>query len=165
MGFTWLDYDPETMDFVESWLDEAAVRTTGLDEGFRDFYEYWAGEEGFAVGENFWCKVVCAQDEPLAVIAFCRYEGNTDVMELVVKPEKRGQGIGTELLKAFLEHFAVQKSEAVIFPGNIASRKAFENAGFYHHHSHEDGTALYFVYECLEKEYYAGACGKYCIRE
>ena len=65
----------------------------------------------------------------------------------------------------FLERFAVRKSKAVIFPGNIASQKAFEHAGFYHHHSHEDGTALYYVYECLEKEYYAGAGEKYCIRE
>ena len=147
MRFTWLDYEPETMDFVENWLDESAVRTTGLDEGFRAFYEYWAGEEGFTVGKSFWCKVVCRQDDPVAVIAFCRYEDNTDVMELVVKPEDRGRGTGTELLKEFLERFAVRKSKAVIFPGNIASQKAFENAGFYHHHSHEDGTALYFVYE------------------
>ena len=157
MGFVWLDNDPETMGYVENWLDESAVSSTGLDEGFRDFYEYWAKEDGFTVGENFWCKVVCAQDEPLAVIAFCRYEGNTDVMELVVKPEKRGLGIGTELLKDFLESFAVQKSEAVIFPGNIASQKAFENAGFCHHHSHEDGTALYYVYERPGKENYAAA--------
>ena len=146
MNFTWHDYNPETMGYVEDWLDESAVKSTGLDEGFRAFYEYWAKEDGFKVGENFWCKVVCHQDDPLAVIAFCRYEDNTDIMEILVKPEKRGQGIGSKLLKAFLESFSVQKSEAVIFPGNIASQKAFENAGFRYHHSHEDGTAMYFVY-------------------
>lgn len=147
MGFIWLDYDPETMGYVENWLDEAAVKSTGLDEGFRGFYAYWAKEEGFAVGENFWCKVVCQQENPVAVIAFCRYEDNTDIMEILVKPKKRGQGIGTELLREFLESFAVQKSEAVIFPGNIASQKAFEKAGFRYHHGHKDGTAIYFVYE------------------
>lgn len=146
MAFVWRDYDPKTMGYVESWLDEAAVKSTGLDEGFRAFYEYWAKEADFKVGENFWCKVVCQQEEPLAVLAFCRYEENTDVMEFVVKPEKRGQGLGTELLKGFLESFAVRKSEAVIFPGNTASQRAFEKAGFRFHHSHEDGTALYFVY-------------------
>ena len=146
MDFVWHDYDPETMGYLENWLDEAAVKATGLDEGFRDFYEYWAKEDGFKVGENFWCKVVCHRDDPLAVIAFCRYEDNMDIMEILVKPEKRGQGIGSKLLKAFLESFSVQKSEAVIFPGNIASQKAFENAGFRYHHSHEDGTAMYFVY-------------------
>ena len=147
MNYGWCDYNPNTMSYIENWLDETAVNSTGLDEGFRAFYEYWAKEEDFVVGENFWCKVVCRQEDPLAVIAFCRYEDNTDIMEILMKPEKRGQGIGTELLKAFLESFAVQKSAAVIFPDNIASQKAFENAGFRYHHSHEDGTAMYFVYE------------------
>ena len=34
MEYIWRDYDPETMGYVESWLDEAAVRSTGLDDGF-----------------------------------------------------------------------------------------------------------------------------------
>lgn len=73
-------------------------------------------------------------------------------MELVVVPEKRGQGKGTKLLKALLDGnkiigTAIQKCEAVIFPGNKASQRAFEKAGFQHHHTHEDGTALYYVYE------------------
>jgi hypothetical protein len=29
------------MRFVEDWLDEEAVGTTGPDEGWRDFHEYW----------------------------------------------------------------------------------------------------------------------------
>ena len=45
MEYIWRDYDPETMGFVESWLDEAAVKATGLEDGFRDFYEYWAMEK------------------------------------------------------------------------------------------------------------------------
>ena len=69
MKFVWSDYDPETMGYVESWLDESAVKNTGLDEGFRDFYEYWAKEDGYAVGENFWCKVVFENGQPFAVIA------------------------------------------------------------------------------------------------
>jgi RimJ/RimL family protein N-acetyltransferase len=43
--------------------------------------------------------------------------------------------------------FPVHKSEAVIFPDNHASQRAFEKAGFYHHHSYEDGAALIYVYE------------------
>lgn len=58
MNFTWRDYHPETMKYIENWLDESAVKSTGLDDGFHDFYEYWANEDGFVVGENFWCKVV-----------------------------------------------------------------------------------------------------------
>ncbi len=152
MNFVWRDYNPKTMEYIENWLDESTVKSTGLDESFRDFYEYWANEDGFVVGENFWCKVVCENDKPFAVIAFCQHEHKILIMEIVVAPEKRGQGIGTRLLKELFASeeiigFAIHKSEAVIFPSNIASRKAFENAGFQYHHTHEDGDAMYYVYE------------------
>lgn len=154
MNFVWCDYDPATMRFIENWLDESAVKSTGLDEGFLDFYEYWAKEDGFVVGENFWCKVAFENDKPFAVIAFGQHEDKTIIMEIVIAPEKRGQGKGSQLLKELLENeeiigFAIQKSEAVIYPGNIASQKAFENAGFRYHHNHKDGDgdSMYYVYE------------------
>lgn len=152
MNFVWRDYDPGTMEFVETWLDKAAVSATGLDEGFRDFYEYWAAEPGFSPGENFWCKVISQGEEPVALMALCHHEGETNVMELVVAPQKRGQGIGAAVLQELLETeeilgFAVHKSEAVIFPGNTPSQRAFEKAGYRHRRTHPDGTALYFVYE------------------
>lgn len=152
MDLVWWDYDPETMGFIESWLDDAAVKTTGLDEGFRDFYEYWANEDGYTLGEDFWCKVVSEDAEPFAAIALSEYEGKVIIMELFVDPEKRGLGLGTKLLKELLHDsailgFAIEKSEAVIFPGNKASQRTFEKAGFRHHHTHEDGDALYYVFE------------------
>lgn len=157
MNFAWRDYNPETMRYIENWLDESAIKSTGLDDGFHDFYEYWANEDGYVVGKNFWCKVVFENDEPLAVIAFSLYEGIMMIMEIVVVPEKRGQGKGSELLKELLENrqiigFVIHKSEAVIYPSNIASQKAFENAGFKYHHTHEDGDAMYYVYESDLKE-------------
>lgn len=150
MDFVWQDYNPQAMGYVENWLDAIAVKTTGLDEGFRAFYEYWIHEDGFDVGDNFWCKVVCEKGDPFAVIAFCRHEGKVIIMEIVMKPEKRGQGRGSKLLKELLNGeeitgFVIQKSEAVIFPDNIASQRAFHNAGFQCHHT--DGDALYYVYE------------------
>ena len=151
MDFVWRDYQPDAMAYVEQWLDASAVGATGLEEGFRNFYEYWKGDEGFSLGENFWCKVVSEGNQPFAVVALCQHEGKTLIMELVVAPEKRGQGKGTKLLKELLDGeeiigAAIQKCEAVIFPGNKASQKAFEKAGFRLHHTHEDGTALYYVY-------------------
>ena len=41
MLFTWIDYTPRTMGYVENWLDEHAVRMTGMDDGFRQEYEYY----------------------------------------------------------------------------------------------------------------------------
>lgn len=114
MNFAWYDYNPNTMDFIENWLDERAVHSTGLDEGFRAFYEYWANEDGFIVGENFWCKVVSESNIPLAVVAFCWHEHTILVMEIVVDPQKRGRGVGSKLLKELLNSkeiigFVIQK--------------------------------------------------------
>ena len=150
MYFTWYDYNPKTMSFIENWLDESAIKATGLDEGFCDFYEYWASEDG----ENFWCKVVFENDTPFAVIAFSQYEQVICISEILIAPEKRGQGKGLKLLKEFLDSeeiigFPIQKSEAVIYPDNIASQKAFEKAGFKYHSTNKDenGESMNYVYE------------------
>lgn len=152
MEFAWQDYDPKTMGFVESWLDESAVKATGLDEGFRDFYEYWVKEDGYHLGENFWCKVVFQKEQPFGIVAFGKDERRVIIMELVIAPKKRGQGLGGKLLQELLAGeeiigFAIEQAEAVIFPSNIASQRAFEKAGFRYHHAHEDGDAFYYVYE------------------
>lgn len=152
MDFVWRDYNPKIMRYIESWLDENAVKSTGLDDGFRDFYEYWANEDGFVVGENFWCKVAFENDEPFAVIAFCQHERKISIMEIVLDPQKRGQGKGSKLLKELLESdeiigFTINESEAVIYPSNISSQRAFENAGFKYHHTHADGGSMLYVYE------------------
>lgn len=154
MKYVWRDYDPETMGFVENWLDESAVKFTGLDEGFLAFYEYWANEDGFVAGENFWCKIIFENDKPFAVIALCWHEQKIIIMEVLIAPEKRGLGKGSKLLKELLSSkeiigFAIQTSEAVIYSNNTASQRAFENAGFKYHHCHSDenGDSMYYVYE------------------
>ena len=152
MHFAWCDYDPASMAFVENWLDAAAVRSTGLEDGFRDFYEYWAAEPGYRVGENYWCKVAYETDTPIGIIACALYESKTTIMEILIAPERRGQGNGTKLLtelhsRANILGFQIEKSEAVIFPDNTASQRAFEKAGFYHYHTYEDGSAHIYVYE------------------
>ena len=32
MNYAWKDYDPETMGYVEKWLDRKAVKLTGMDD-------------------------------------------------------------------------------------------------------------------------------------
>ena len=153
MIFTWKDYDPETMEYVEKWLDKKAVRMTGMDDGWRDFYEYWANEEEIVVGENYWCKVVFEEEKPFAVIALALYEDNITIMETLVAPKMRGKGKGTKTIKELLDSgkniigVDIHKAEAVIYPSNKASQKAFENAGFRHDSTHEDGDAMNYVYE------------------
>ena len=96
----------------------------------------------------FWLK-----RKAFAVIEFCIHEGVFTIMEMLVAPEKRGQGMGSKLIKELLEKsktiigIDIEKAEAIIFPSNIASQKAFEKAGFKYHHTHEDGDAMTYVYE------------------
>ena len=75
-------------------------------------------------------------------------------MEVLISPEKRSQGKGSKLLKELLNSkeiidIRIEKSEAVIYPSNIASQKAFENAGFKYLRNHKDrnGDSMNYVYE------------------
>ena len=151
MRFIWKDYDSRSMPFIEDWLDDYAVRITGMDDGWRAFHEYWITEGGMTPGKDYWCKVVYDQAAPFAVIAFSFYEGNYHVMELLVKPEMRGKGFGTALLCDLLLYgemiigHRIEKATAVIFPNNPASQKAFEKAGFAFDHSNDEGDVLYYA--------------------
>lgn len=150
MLFKWTDYDV-SMDFVENWLDDEAVRVTGLDDGFRDFYEYWENEN--IPGTNYWCKVVSENSKPFAVITIGKDENRFIFMEFIVTPDMRHQGKGTLILKELLKESKIilgqeiESAEAVIFPSNPASQKAFEKAGFVFSHADEDGDAFYYVFE------------------
>jgi len=72
---------------------------------------------------------------------------------MVVAPHLRGQGKGTKLLKELLANkeilgMGIHKCEAEIYPSNIASKKAFENAGFIYTctHGDESGKSMTYTY-------------------
>ena len=152
MRFVWKDYFPDTMPWVEEWLDDHAVRMTGMDDGFRTFHEYWINDGEMALGTNYWCKIVCDGNTPFAVIALSLHMGNFHIMELLVKPQMRGNGLGTALLRELLSEGEriidqrIEKSTAVIFPNNPASQKAFEKAGFVLDYANDNGDALHYDY-------------------
>ncbi len=153
MQYIWKDYDSKSMSFVESWLDATTVKATGLDDGWNSFYEYWANEEHTVQNENFWCKVVYENQNPIAVIALGMNENRIIVMEFVVNNKLRSIGKGTLILKELLAEGkeilgnAIKKSEAVIYPSNIASQKAFEKAGYIFDRKDDDGDAFYYIYK------------------
>lgn len=152
MRFIWSDYDPDAAPYVETWLDESAVKTTGMDDGWRAFHEYWITEGGMTPDKNYWCKVVYDGTTPFAVIALSVYEGVFHIMELLVKPEMRNKGLGAALLHELLSDGEniignrIGRSGAVIFPCNTASQKAFEKAGFVFDHANDGGDAWYYCY-------------------
>ena len=87
-------------------------------------------------------------------IALCQYEHKTVIMEVLIAPEKRGQGRGSALLNELLNNeeiigFTIRNCEAVIYPSNIVSQKTFENAGFVYRNNYKDenGDSFYYIYE------------------
>ena len=73
-------------------------------------------------------------------------------MEIVVKPEERGKGKGTSILNELMKNGeliigrTIDFAEAVIYPSNTASEKAFKKAGFVIDYIHEDGDAINYKY-------------------
>ena len=153
MKFTWRDYYSKSHSaLVDSWLDKEAKSFTGCDESWNAFHSYYVGESGLRLNENYWCKVIYYNDHPFAIIALSLYNSIFTIMEYVVSPEKRCQGFGSAALTELLENSdliignIIKRAEAVIFPNNIASQRAFEKAGFVFDHAHPDGDAWYYTY-------------------
>ncbi|MBQ2848714.1 MAG: hypothetical protein IJE74_10700 [Clostridia bacterium] len=152
MKYVWKDYNPFEMMVVEEWLDAEAVKKTGLDDGWRDLYEYWLNEANTVIGENYWRKVVFENEMPFAVVALGVNEEIYNVMELVVNPKEHGKGKVASLIKELIDDSIeitgkeIISAEAVIYPSNPASKRAFEKAGFKLNRAHEDGDTLYYEY-------------------
>ena len=150
MDFIWKDYSQEYEAGVEALFDSEAIRFTGCDDGFKAFYDYWNKEIG---ADAFWGKVIFLKGELIGVIALAKSpDGVFTLQELALSPAYRGKGCGTTILKALLTNSKkiigqeITTAKAVIFPGNLASRKAFSKAGFVCVESHPDGDALYYEY-------------------
>ena len=152
LNFEWRDYQPEMSGMVDSWLDDAAVRMTGIDEGFDSFWH-----DSLTDAENFpgcreYCKIVSENGIPFAVVKYGFFQGEVTVAEIIVDPAKRGLGMGTKAVCDLVQNSEllvgekIKKFTAVIFPSNTASQKAFEKAGFSFDYAHEDGDALYYSY-------------------
>lgn len=152
MRYKWLDYHKGYKEIVEAWLDCEAVKYTGCDEGWDQFFEYWKNEPETVLNENFFARVILDGGKAVGVIAVYEEKDKHYIQEFIVSPDRRGMGTGSSILKELLqsgEEIVGKKiaiAEACIFPSNISSRKAFEKAGFRYSHAHPDGDALYYEY-------------------
>ena len=152
MRFAWRDYDLNDGAVAEEWMDDVARRNTGCDDGWGSYVRYWMEEDDTIPGENFWCKIISENGEPFAAAAVGYWEGLFTISEIVIAPEKRGRGYGSALIRELLENGEVilgkeiVSANAVIYPDNLASQKAFEKAGFRFESVHPDGDAWYYVY-------------------
>ncbi len=153
MRFRWRNYDSSDAGLVDSWLDGDAVRQTGLDDGWQSFYDYWMAQSRAGEGKDR-CFLLWQGNMPFAVMYLCVLGGEMILSELVVAPGMRGRGYGTAVIMELLENAVmlvgtpVCAVKAAIFPGNLASVRAFEKAGFSLVSRQRDawGDSLHYAY-------------------
>ena len=148
MHLEWTDYRREDAPVVDGWLDSVAVAMTGLD---MPWDEYW--QAVLSDGKNFpgckdFCKIIRENGRAIAAICFGWYDGVVTVSEIVVAPQQRGKGYGTQILReliSLLDPLTGEKTEkvrAVVFSRNLPSQRAFTKAGFVFDYA-EDGSWNY----------------------
>lgn len=154
MRYEWRAYTADDAACVDGWMDEAVRRDTGCDDGWDDYVRYMLAEDYIRPEENFFCRIIAAQDIPIAaIVLFLSEDGVLCISEFVVRPEMRGRGHGSAILAElltsadFILGCAFTQAEAVIYPNNAASIRAFERAGFQFTHAHPDGDAYYYRYK------------------
>jgi len=142
MPFKTSPYSPEKhADLIASWMDEEAIYQTGI-ENWDDDVQYWQKESP----ETFHA-VIISISEPVAAVYYFAEPENMHIGAVILAPAKRGQGIGTAILKYLLFiHTPSEKATAVIFPNNVFSKKAFYKAGFVNTSTHPDGDAEYYAF-------------------
>lgn len=156
MKFLWIPYTDGHAVVAETFLDSEAVKNTGIEDGWDDYVSYWKNEPSVNYGEDFFAFMIKDGEEYVAVIAVGLHEGELSVPEIIVSPEKRGRGVGgeilTELLSETVSIIGKEKrlARAVIFPRNEASKRAFLKAGFEYESSHPDGDADYYIWKPTE---------------
>ena len=137
MIFEWNDYKNEDAAEIDSWLDEEAVRFTSMDEGWNADAAYWM--ENTADG-MFWCKTISSGGVLTGAVYIVEWneenQGGFTIGEVLVRPDARGKGIGTAMIKELMDHSIeiigkrMNSPDAVICASNASSIRMFEKAGF-----------------------------------
>ncbi len=152
MKFSWMDYALE--DTVESWIDEETKSLTGLSEGFHAFFDYWKDneEQDSMYNENFWCKIISKDEQPLAVIAFGLWDDSINIMELILMQCDRNKGYGPQIIQELLDEsqwicgYPIFRANTSILEHNIPAQKAFKKVGFKFQYADEDLGIWHYTY-------------------
>ena len=102
MHLEWMDYRREDGKVVDSWLDGEAVAMTGLDQGWDDYWQAVRSDGKHYPGCRDVCKIIREQGQPIAAVCFGWYGGVTTVSEILVAPQRRGQGVGVTFSRTSL---------------------------------------------------------------
>lgn len=155
MDFHWRDYISADAELIDQWLDRDAAAMTGIDSGWDTYWNEVIADAVNYPGCRDFCKVVSISGVPVAAVVFGFYRGDAVVSEIVVAPSHRAKGVGSRIIKELVTHADIWFDEeikqfcAIIFSQNIASQKAFQNAGFVMSCTHNESTFEYtYIFDC-----------------
>jgi UDP-2,4-diacetamido-2,4,6-trideoxy-beta-L-altropyranose hydrolase len=117
------------------WANEPAVRSCSFSSDpipWDDHTRWFESKRGNP--ECIWHIACDARLRPLGQVRIDLAEGKTGTMNFSVAPECRGRGLGVSILCAALDEVftttGVRVVRAFVKPGNTASVRSFERAGF-----------------------------------
>ncbi len=143
-------YKDSDAKIVDTWLDSDAVRFTGIDNGWQEFYDYWIKCAENNSIKDIYCYTAYNSNFPIGVIFIGTEKNILTISELIIAPELRRKGYGSKVLNTLILSIAsiigrnFDTAKAVIFPSNLASQRCFEKAGFKKVGMHPDGDAVYY---------------------
>lgn len=117
------------------WANDPEVRRQSFNQDYipwENHVEWFAGK--YNDSHCVWYIVLDEAGAPAGVVRFDRAANEMVEVHITVAPEKRGQGVGAEALRLACarvqEETTYTEVLANIMVKNVASQRAFENAGF-----------------------------------
>ena len=87
MNFIWRDYDSKAMGDIEAWLDDVAIKSTGLDDGFCGFFEYWQMKKDMFLDRIFGVKLFTKIMPHLGSLVFASTNAKWSLWNLLSNPK------------------------------------------------------------------------------
>jgi RimJ/RimL family protein N-acetyltransferase len=118
----------EDAERLFQWRNDAATRAASIQPGPVAWDVHLAWLERSLAAEDRRLLVAELDGAPIGTVRFDR-QGAGWSMSWTVAPERRGQGLGGEMVRLAAENFGAPLS-AVVLSANVASRKIAAAAGF-----------------------------------
>lgn len=122
---------------IWEWRNDATTRAMSLNQDFVswDNHQSWYGR--VLINNNRHLYVGYTDGVLFGMVRFDKSENQDHTYDISINldPKQRGKGLGKLLLPKAIEHFWKQVADASLILAeikkeNVASKKAFENAGF-----------------------------------
>lgn len=122
---------------IWEWRNDATTRAMSLDQDLVSWESHQSWYERVLTNNNRHLYVGYTDGILFGMVRFDKYENQDHAYEVSINldPQQRGKGLGKLLLTKAIKHFWTQVADADLILAeikkeNVASKKAFENAGF-----------------------------------